>query len=66
VIIYENHCVGCKSIGLRCFGDSCPNRDVEIEVCDKCKMPDDRLLRYNGGVYCEECLFELLGIRVIQ
>lgn len=60
MIKHEDHCVGCP---LPCI-PNCPNRNVEIEVCDACEE-EEQLYRYDGNVYCIDCLFELLGIEKI-
>ena len=51
----ENRCVDC---GLPCLGDSCPNRNVEVCYCDKCKseIPFDDCYDYDGMDLCEGCL----------
>lgn len=53
----ENECVDCKSLGLPCFGDSCPNRNVVRFYCDRCGV-EERLYGYYGEEICAECLLE--------
>lgn len=57
VVVKENHCVDC---GLPCLGSSCPNRNVEVCYCDKCKceLPYDGIYEVDGEELCEECLKE--------
>lgn len=44
MIYYENECVGCSSLGLPCYGATCPNRNVPHIQCDKC----------HTEAYCDE------------
>ena len=53
----ENECVGCKSLGLPCLGDSCPNRNVVRFYCDRCEA-EAMLYYYYGEEICEECLLK--------
>lgn len=53
----ENECVDCKSLGLPCFGYSCPNRNVVRFYCDRCEE-EAKLYHYYGEEICEECLLE--------
>lgn len=53
---YENECVGCPP-EIGCFGESCPQRNVERFYCDECG--DETTLReYEGRELCESCLLE--------
>lgn len=52
----ENHCVCC---GLPCLGSSCPNRNVPVHYCDKCKEELDDIYEVDGEELCEECLKEM-------
>ena len=62
MIKIENHCVDCKSAGLRCIGSSCPNRSVEVLVCDRCGEEIDPRDAYevDGETICYECRLEEL------
>ena len=53
----ENECVGCKSLGLPCLGDSCPNRNVAHFYCDRCEA-ETMPYYYYGEEICEECLLK--------
>jgi hypothetical protein len=53
----ENQCCGCATDNYPCRGRSCPNVNVKVYYCDKCKS------RIEGDVYeadgydlCEWCL----------
>ena len=54
-----DNCVGCTSIGLPCKGSSCPNRRHKILCCDKCES-ETTLYHFEGGVYCIDCIEEML------
>lgn len=58
MIKIENHCVDC---GLPCRGKSCPNRNVEVCYCDKCKeaIPHDKIHIVGDEELCEHCLEEM-------
>lgn len=58
MVKYENDCVGCKDIGLPCFGDSCSNRNVKHLYCDKCGSESDRLYVFDNSQICTDCLLE--------
>ena len=58
--LVEDRCVGCTSIGLPCIGSSCPNRRVEILVCDECGEDCATLYKYDNFEYCESCLIDAL------
>ena len=57
MIVKENHCVHC---GLPCRGSDCPNRNVEVCYCDKCKgeIPYDQIYEVDDEELCEDCLKE--------
>ena len=58
MIKLENHCVGCpKEMG--CMGDACPNRNVEVAICDNCgeEIYGDVYL-VDGQDFCEDCLLD--------
>lgn len=57
----ENECVGCKSLGLPCFGDSCPNRNVTRFYCDRCGE-EAKLYYCYGEEICEECVLDQFEI----
>ena len=53
----ENHCCSCAAPGYPCLGSACPNINVPVYYCDKCKE------EIEGDVYeadeqelCESCL----------
>lgn len=55
MINYENHCVYCpKELG--CLGNACPNRNVPVKVCDKCKNEVGTLYDYDGEQLCKDCV----------
>ena len=54
-----NECVGCKGLGLPCFGSSCPNRNVIRLYCDRCGE-ETNLYYYNGEELCIECITKTL------
>lgn len=61
-----DECFGCTSMGLRCLGSSCTNRNVVRYYCDRCKeeFEPSELYRYDGEEICAECLlkdFEKVG-----
>lgn len=59
MIRWENHCVGCTSIGLHCLGSSCPNRNVLVYYCDRCKDEiDGDIYDVDGEELCEDCLLK--------
>lgn len=51
----ENHCVSCPP-EMGCLGSACPNRNVIMLYCDKCKDPVDLLYKYDGEELCADCL----------
>ena len=60
MVEYENHCVGCTSMGLYCMGSSCPNRNVPMHYCDKCGDGlDGDIYEVDGEELCEDCLKEM-------
>ena len=54
----ESRCVDC---GLPCKGDSCPNYNVEVCYCDKCKqeLSFDEVYECDGMDVCEDCLKDM-------
>lgn len=58
---YENECVGCKSVGLPCMGDSCPNRNVPRYYCDECGC-EDTLYEFDDKEICCECLLSKFNV----
>ena len=62
---YEDCCVGCpKEMG--CLGDSCPNKNVPVLICDICGCEVDELWEHDGKEYCFECLQEELDFRKVE
>lgn len=57
--VKKNECVGCKSLGLPCLGDICPNRNGIRFYCDKCNEETD-LYYYDGKELCIDCIIEKL------
>lgn len=53
----ENECVDCKSLGLPCLGNSCPNRNVARFYCDRCGK-EEKLYHYDSEEICESCLLK--------
>ncbi len=60
MIRYEDECVGCTSMGLRCIGRSCRNRHVPHYCCDKCGV-EGKLFHFNDDELCAECIIEELN-----
>lgn len=58
-----NECVGCKSMGLPCLGNTCPNIEVIRYYCDECS-DETTLYDYHGEELCADCL--LKKIKVIE
>lgn len=56
---YENHCVGCTSMGIPCMGRTCPNRKVPVYYCDKCDEELDEIYEVDDEELCEECLKDM-------
>lgn len=61
MIEYRDYCVGCP-LELGCEGDSCPFRNVETWICDRCHEEVDPgdLWEYDGYGLCEGCCVEKL------
>jgi hypothetical protein len=55
----EDECVGCKDLGLPCFGDSCPNRNVTRFYCDRCNF-EEQLYYFDGQELCLDCIESIL------
>lgn len=56
----ENRCVGCPP-NLGCRGASCPNREVEVTICDQCgrETTDDEYWHTQFGEdICPDCWSE--------
>lgn len=53
----ENMCVGCPP-ERGCLGSACPNRNVPVYYCDKCKdeVSPDELYEFDDQQLCSECL----------
>lgn len=60
MISYENECVGCKSDGIPCYGESCPNRHVKRLYCDECGGSSDELYVLDDMELCRSCLLNML------
>ena len=58
MVEFESHCVGCTSMGMRCVGDRCPNRDVPHYYCDECgdELTYDEIYDVDEEELCEFCL----------
>lgn len=59
MVKYENHCVGCTSMGLHCMGSSCPNSNVPVHYCDKCGDELEEIYDVDDEELCEHCLKEM-------
>lgn len=57
----ENECVGCTDTGMRCLGNSCPNRNVIRFYCDRCKE-EATLYYWNDEELCQECLIKEMEV----
>lgn len=54
---YENQCCSCAVPAYPCRGASCPNRNVPVYYCDKCKEEiSDDVYELDGEHLCEDCL----------
>lgn len=62
-IVYEDQCCSCATPNYPCRGARCPNRRVEVHVCDRCGEPLERLEinNHNGHEYCGLCRDELFN-----
>ena len=60
MVEYEDRCVGCKDLGLPCYGSSCPNKKVPVWYCDKCG-DETQLYEFEGQELCIGCIEELLA-----
>ncbi len=64
MILRTDECVSCpKEIG--CLGDSCPNRNVPVLICDRCGEQVDRLRELDGEQLCVECTLEADGSKEV-
>ena len=60
MLVYEDRCCGCAVPGYPCLGSSCPNRNVPVYYCDKCKDEiDGNIYDVDGEELCEDCLKEM-------
>ena len=59
MVRFENECVGCRSMGMPCFGPSCPNRDVPHLYCDDCG-DEAELYEFDGLELCIGCVVNRL------
>ena len=57
---YENQCVDCPPESVRCNKPYCPNWNVPIWYCDKCKEENVDLYEVDGLEVCEECALKML------
>ena len=69
MVMQENGCVGCpKEMG--CLGDSCPNRNVKVYLCDDCErevsIGYEDLYEYDGKQLCLTCLLEEVGATIYE
>lgn len=54
---YENQCCSCAVPAYPCRVASCPNRNVPVYYCDKCKEEiSDDVYEVDGAELCEDCL----------
>ena len=56
MVKYENHCCSCATDSYPCLGSSCPNVNVEVYYCDRCKEQIEEVYDVDGQEICEECL----------
>lgn len=56
---YEDHCCDCATPNYPCRGSSCPNKNVPVHYCDKCKEEIAEVYYVDGKELCEECLKEM-------
>ena len=56
MVKYENQCCGCATESYPCIGNSCPNRNVPVLVCDECGFEEDILYEYDGQQLCKTCV----------
>lgn len=64
MVFYENHCVGCTILGMRCYGPSCVNRRVPVFYCDKVGCPantegTDTLYVVGDAELCIDCVADI-------
>lgn len=55
---YEDRCLGCTDMGMRCLGRGCPNKNVPVYYCDKRGEELDAVYVDDGEHLCEQCLLE--------
>lgn len=55
---FENCCVKCATPAYPCDGDKCPNRNVPVYFCDKCKeeFEPEELYVIDDEELCVDCL----------
>ena len=59
MVQYEDRCVGCSSMGLPCYGNSCPNKNVPVHYCDECG-DETQLYEFDGQELCIDCIRRML------
>ena len=62
MILYENQCCDCATPAYPCRGESCPNRNVKVYVCDICGQETNTFYDYDGEQLCCDCLLEQFSI----
>lgn len=60
MVKYRNECCDCASEGYPCLGESCPNRNVRVLVCDQCGSEVEDLYWLDGEQLCCDCVLENL------
>lgn len=52
-------CCDCATESYPCQGSSCPNRNVLVYYCDRCKDEiDGDIYEVDGEELCEDCLLK--------
>ena len=57
----EDRCCDCAVPGYPCRGSSCPNRNVEVHYCDRCRSEIEKIYEAGGEELCEDCYNEQYG-----
>ena len=59
MIKYEDRCVCCPP-EMGCLGRGCPNRNIAVFICDKCKeeVSYDDIRNIDGHHICRDCYMD--------
>lgn len=61
MVRFENQCCSCAVPAYPCLGSSCPNRNVPVLICDKCKDEVEELFWWDDTEqWCIDCIKENL------